>query len=90
MQQYFLCIGNFLQSLPNDDGCVKDDAQKMAFLHAQNGLIPYLKSTWLCVKLRKKIFYVEEKNPILALLRAIYFPISCSDYFRYRSKSYKR
>jgi hypothetical protein len=89
MQKHFLYVFQLLQSLPNE-GSVKADAQKLAFLHAQRGVVPYLKLTWLCVKLRKKIFFVEEKNPILALLRAVYFPISCSDYFRYLAKSYKR
>jgi glycosyltransferase involved in cell wall biosynthesis len=89
MRNYFFHIYQLLKSLPEKNS-VKADAQKMAYLHTQKGLINYLKLARLCVKYRKKIFYVEEKNALLSVLRAIYFPISCSDYFRFLSKSYKK
>lgn len=42
-----------------------------------------------------RIFSVLGKTPnvnnlLFAFLRAVYFPISCSDYFRYLSKDYKK
>jgi glycosyltransferase involved in cell wall biosynthesis len=85
----FLSIYRFLQSLPSEDS-VNTDAQKIALYQSLKGFANYLKLTCLYVKLRKKIFHVEEKDGILTLLRAIYFPISCSDYFRDESKRYKR
>jgi glycosyltransferase involved in cell wall biosynthesis len=89
MREWFLMIYQILQSLPTED-CVNADAQKIALYQSRKGFINYLKLTCLYVRLRKRIFHVEEKDSILTFLRAIYFPISCSDYFRYMSKSYKR
>jgi glycosyltransferase involved in cell wall biosynthesis len=86
---HFLLIYQLLQSLPEKDS-VKADAQRMAYYQSKKGLIAYMKLTILCVKLRKKIFYTEEKSAVLSVLRAIYFPVSCSDYFRYMSKSHKK
>jgi glycosyltransferase involved in cell wall biosynthesis len=87
IREWFLMIYQILQSLPAE-GSVNADAQKIALYQSRKGFINYLKLTYLYVKLRKRIFHVEEKDGILTFLRAIYFPISCSDYFRYMSKSY--
>jgi glycosyltransferase involved in cell wall biosynthesis len=89
MRDWFSMIYQLLRSLPVE-GSVNADAQKIALYQSRKGFINYFKLTCLYVRLRKKIFHVEEKNSILTFLRAIYFPISCSDYFRYMSKSYKR
>jgi hypothetical protein len=89
IRNWFLMIYQILQSLPIE-GKVDADAQKIALYQSRKGFVNYLKLTCLYVKLRKRIFHVEEKDGILTLLRAIYFPISCSDYFRYMSKSYKK
>jgi len=89
MRSHFFQMYLLLKALPEKDS-VKADAQNMALYQSQKGFIPYIKLTLLCVKARNKIFHIKEKNPLLALLRAIYFPISCSDYFRYASKSYPK
>ena len=80
-------IYKLLKSLP-EESSVKTDAENLAFYQSKKGLIFYLKSAFLCVKLRKKIFYAKEKNNLFSILRAIYFPISCVDYIRYMSKTY--
>lgn len=89
MREWFTMILQILQSLPAE-GSVNAEAQKIALCQSRKGFVNYLKLTCLYVKLRKKIFHVEEKDGILTALRAIYFPVSCSDYFRYMSKSYKK
>jgi glycosyltransferase involved in cell wall biosynthesis len=85
MRNYYTYIYQLLKSLPEKNS-VKIDAQKMAYLHSQKGFVNYLKLARLCVKHRRKIFYVEENNAFLSVLRAVYFPISCSDYLRYLCK----
>jgi len=59
----------------------KKNAMALARYHSQNSLTGYIGLTILCVRLRKILFYAEEKNAVLSILRAIYFPISCSEYF---------
>jgi hypothetical protein len=87
MREWFKMVLQILQSLPIKDS-INTDAQKIAQYQSQKGVINYLRLTCLYIKLHRKMFHVEERNIILSILRAIYFPISCSDYFRYMSKSY--
>jgi len=67
----------------------KKNAMALAGYHSRSTFASYCGLTVLCVKLRKILFYAEEKNTVLSILRALYFPISCSDYFRYMSKPRK-
>jgi glycosyltransferase involved in cell wall biosynthesis len=87
IRQWFMMINQILQSLPAENAEIKD-ALKVVKYQSQRGIISYIKLTFMYLKLRKKIFHVEEKNTILSILRAGYFPISCSDYFRYMAKAY--
>jgi glycosyltransferase involved in cell wall biosynthesis len=89
MRKWFGMVHQILQSLP-PEGLINQDAQKIALYQSQKGFIAKLKLSCLYVKLRKKIFHVEEKNAILAILRAVYFTVSCSDYLRWMSKSCKK
>jgi len=85
---YFSRMYRLLESFPEPNS-VKAEAQKMALYQSQKGFIACIKLLGLCLKLRKKIFYAEEKNEFVSIVRALYFPISCSDYFRYLSKKQK-
>jgi hypothetical protein len=89
MRDWFKMILQFLQSLPAE-GAMHEDALKIALYRSRKGFVNYLKLTCLYVKLRRRIFHEEEKDGILTMLRAIYFPISCSDYFGYMSESNKK
>jgi glycosyltransferase involved in cell wall biosynthesis len=89
IREWFAMIYEILLSLP-EPGKVTTEAQKIAYYQSRRGLINYIKLTWLYIRLRTKIFQVEEKDGLLTILRAIYFPISCSDYFRYMSKHHKK
>jgi glycosyltransferase involved in cell wall biosynthesis len=81
-------IYQLLKSLPGESP-TKANAEKLALYQSQKGVIAYIKLTALCVKLRNKIVYAEQKNDFISILRAIYFPISCVDYIRYFSKKYQ-
>lgn len=81
-------IYKLLKSLPEENS-VKTNAEKLALYQSQKGIVAYLKLTVLCIKLRKKIFHTKVKNEFMAILRAIYFPVSCVDYIRYLSKNEK-
>jgi glycosyltransferase involved in cell wall biosynthesis len=74
-----------LKSLPVKNQA-KSNAENLALYISQKGLIAYFKLAWLCVKLRRKIFYADEKNNWISIPRAIYFPIQSVDYIRYLSK----
>jgi len=87
IRTYFSQMCRLLESLPELNS-VKTNAQKMALYQSQKGIIAYVKLSVLCIRLRKRIFHTEEKNEFASILRAIYFPISCSDYFRYLSKKF--
>lgn len=89
IREYFTKTYEFISSIQANTES-KKNAQKMAFWQSQRGFWAYLKVTWLCMKQQNKIFYSVENNFVFSTLRAIYFPISCSDYFRYKSKLYSK
>lgn len=82
---YFEHVHELLSSLSAEAIC-KGNAQKIAYCQSRNTFGAYLKLTVLYVKLRHKIFYVKEMSLGISLIRSLYYPISCSDYFRYLSK----
>ena len=81
MRMYFSRIYELLSSLP-EEAAYKSDAQKMAYYQSQASFAAYIRLTCLCVKCRHRIFYSDERFKGSRILRALYFPISCSDYFR--------
>jgi len=86
MRTHFMCLYHFLEKIEISSE-EKKNAMALARYHSMSTLSGYFGLAILCIRLRKTLFYVEEKNDVLSILRAIYFPISCSDYFRYLSKS---
>lgn len=86
MRNYFEQVYSLLSSLP-EDAKYKKDAQKIAYYQSQTSIEAYVKLTCLYVKCRYKIFYTNETPKCVSLVRSLFFPITCSDYFRYLSKS---
>ena len=84
MHKYFAEVYTLLNDFP--DWSAKNNALKIARYQSQKGFISYIKLTYYCLKSRNHLFYSIEKDSILTFLRAIYFPISSSDYFRYMIK----
>jgi glycosyltransferase involved in cell wall biosynthesis len=78
---HFLEVYALLKELP--DRKANETALKIAYCQSKKGFLSYLKLTYYCLKSRKYLFYTIEQDGIFTCLRAIYFPISCSDYFRY-------
>ena len=89
MREYFSYTFKFLSSI-SAHTISKENAMKMAYYQSQKSLWAYLRLTIICIQVRNKIFHTKENNPIIAVLRAIYFPISCCDYFRYKSSKYMK
>ncbi len=89
MQQRFCTVEDFLKQLPVKSKLL-DEALLMAHLQTQNTWKSYWKLTFLCVKKRDYLFHVKDSNRIRAMLRAFYFPVFCSYYYRYMSKNFKR
>jgi glycosyltransferase involved in cell wall biosynthesis len=85
MSAYFANIYSLLESIPVQNES-KSNAMKMAKYQQSGSFVDFLRLVVLCVRLRDKIFYAPEHNRLLAILRAIYFPISSGDYFRYMLK----
>lgn len=81
MRAYFQQIHALLNAL--ESSSFSGNAKKLARYHASSFAPDFIKLSFLCVKLRNRIFHTKENNIILAVLRALYFPVSCSDYLRY-------
>lgn len=71
-------ISYFLKSFPEQNRNIQK-ALKLA-----NTLISdsYLRQAFICIQMRNEIFYTRERNPFIAILRAIYFPIYCYEYIK--------
>lgn len=85
IRNYFMQIADLLKSLP-EEAVAKENTIRMALL--QSGQVPFsfLRLICFCVRWKKRILYAKQKNGLIAFMRAVYFPISCSDYFRYMIK----
>ncbi|MGM9760210.1 MAG: glycosyltransferase [Parabacteroides sp.] len=85
MQLYFAKVYEFLSDFP-DKGTCKRAAQQMAYLQSRHSIGAFIRLMWLCVEQRDRIFFVPEKKPLMAILRALLFPITCGDYFRWMAQ----
>lgn len=72
----------FLQALPWQTAAL-DDALKMSHLQASSSLLDRCRLVLFCIRHRAHLFHVAERNPLLAVLRAAFFPVSCVSYYRY-------
>ena len=82
VRAYFRNVAALLASLP-DEAVAKDNTIRMARLQASRGPLAFLRLVVFCVRWRDRLFYAKQRNALVAFLRAVYFPISCVDYFRY-------
>ena len=73
---------DFLNEIPNK-ATNKHNALKIASYIKDGGFLNYIRFSILCVKLRGQIFHAKDNNVVRSFFRALYFPISYSDYFRY-------
>lgn len=58
-------------------------ARTMARLLSGSGVINFLRLMAFCYRNRLRLFHTVERDSIVTKLRALYFPIFCSTYYRY-------
>ncbi|KAA6321495.1 putative glycosyltransferase EpsE [termite gut metagenome] len=89
MQRRFGITLRFLKQLSPKTPII-EEAIKMAELQCSSSILSFFKLVFFCVKTKDKIFHAKETSRLLSYLRAIYFPVSCSEYYRYISKKHNR
>ena len=82
MEKYFEHTYELLRSIPVENSSLRN-GMRLALYQKDLSYRNFICLVLQCVRLRNKIFYSTEKNIFFSVLRAIYFPVSCSDYFRY-------
>ena len=75
----------FFNQIPADNPSLRR-ALTMARLQVAKGPLAYLRLTLFCYKNRTRLFHAHEPDSILTRLRALFFPISCAEYYRYLLK----
>lgn len=72
----------FLNQIPESTPSL-ERARRLAQLLSGSGLINYLRLTAFCYQNRLRLFHTVERDSLVTRLRALYFPIFCSTYYRY-------
>ena len=67
-----------------------ENAKKLCRLQQDTSLFGVMRMSLFCAKHKTELFYTREDKGIVILLRALYFPVSSSEYFGYLSKDFKR
>jgi len=75
----------FLNKIDSDEKILKD-AKQMIQLYISTSFLDFIRLQWFCVCHYKQLFYARKQNPLIGRLRAIYFPISLSEYYRFHIK----
>lgn len=79
-------VANVLEiifSLPEAKTKTKENAIKLGRAYLSHSLFGKIKLVFYTVKFRQQLFFKREPNFILSILRGLYFPISCCDYFKH-------
>ncbi len=72
----------FLEQIKSDTTEL-ENAKKIIHLYTSKSFINFIQLQWFCIRHYKDLFYTTVKFNLLSILRAAYFPISCSEYFRF-------
>ena len=89
MNKRLIAAQCFLSQI-NSKQPILQDALQMIQLQVNSSLINNLRLILFYIRHREKLFYAPVEKNYLTLLRAVYFPISCSEYYRYLSKSFEK
>lgn len=81
MVERFTVIEELLSKLPFDTE-ERSLGLEMANYQKKRGLLNLTAFALFCVKHRKYLFHAEEKRQLIAVLRALYYPIYCGYYYR--------
>lgn len=82
IQSYFKGTYELLAAIPAETES-RRAAMELARYESRSGWWNGLRLMMACVRLRDRLFYARGEKGLFTLLRALYFPVSCSDYFRY-------
>ena len=77
----FSAIEEMLSALPFNTAD-KMTAIEMAHYQQKKGLFNMIKFAFFCVKHRNHLFHTEEKRHLVAIARALYYPVYCGYYYR--------
>lgn len=75
----------FLEEIPSQELILKDTI-KMINLYLSDSFLDFIRLEWFCLKHYKYFFYTMNINKYIGQIRALYFPISLSDYYRHLLK----
>ncbi len=89
IRKHFECTLRFLEQIDSPEKELKE-AIYMSQLQSSSSFINQCRLVAFCIKNRNKLFYTVGNRGITSILRAIYFPISSSIYFRAHSKHYRK
>ena len=89
IKERFKCTLRFLERIDSPEKELQD-AIYMSKLQSSSSFMDLCRLSVFCIRNRDKIFYIAGNRGIIAVLRAIYFPISSSIYFRAYSKHYQK
>lgn len=76
---------HFLRQIDSQEQALAD-AIHLLELMTNTSWWSIFRQQWFCIKHCDKLFYTPMPKNFLTRLRGAYFPISCSEYFRYLSK----
>lgn len=77
---YMKDVHLYLQEFPQRSPSLRD-AMRLSGLLSDKSFMKMMKASCLCIKLRNKIFYAEENNGLVAVVRAVLWPILCCKYY---------
>lgn len=84
----------FLHSIQSPEPILADALQLTEYQSCQGGVwqsfVTFVRLQSFCIRHCDKLFHTPVKKNLVSRLRGAYFPISCSEYFRFLSKSYQR
>lgn len=73
---------DFLKQIKSDEKILKD-AILMLQLYISDSIIDFIYLEYFCFKHYENLFYATNINSFTGRIRALYFPISLSDYYRF-------
>lgn len=76
---------DFLEQINSQEQVLKD-AIKMLQFYLSSSIFDSIHLYWFCFRHYKSLFYTKETNILIGKIRALYFPISLSEYYRYLLK----
>lgn len=77
---YMRDVHLYLQEFPQRSSSLQD-ALHLSELLSDKSFMKMIKASFLCIKLRNKIFYAKENNGLVAVVRAALWPILCCKYY---------